>query len=119
MNTEIKFELLPLREYPSVIAKYAADLDEFKREAENIQTVIKRFETIAKGSVTGPNAEQRAKAYQEKLDESKNYQALLAQLEEADVRRVRTEIQLQRLRDEFTVLKLEARLEIARAGVEA
>ncbi|MEH2067884.1 MAG: hypothetical protein V7K47_06910 [Nostoc sp.] len=110
-----------LNKYPSAIATVQSQIHELDVKIERLHQVIKQIEcqidsAIAFDESLRNDAQRKAKR-QQFLEKHQSYWELLEDISDAKACREIKFIELGKLRDEFSVLKLEKQESIARMGV--
>ncbi len=113
-----------LSDYPELIADVATDLNEVDAQIRKLRGIQESYETIADGIAatdnTLKNDSQRRAFKHQYLQDQEDYQQAQTAIEALSRDRYQLSTTLERLRNEFSVAKLEMRLQIATtlAGIE-
>ncbi|PHJ69200.1 hypothetical protein VF14_03445 [Nostoc linckia z18] len=109
-----------LNEYPSAIASVQSRIHELDVQIERLHQVIKQIESQVDSAIAFDeslrNDAQRKAKRQQFLEAHQSYWELQEDISDARAGREINHIELCRLRDEFSVLKLEKQENIARLG---
>lgn len=112
----INMNNLKLEEYPKAILENELKLVDLKEKIKREEKELARLDFEIEKEVafldTLKNENQR-KNYRQELQQSKNYQQILMNLGALDAAKSLVEIDLRFLQNQFSVVKLQARLRIA------
>lgn len=119
LETENKFTL---NQYPDIIAGIDTELLTLDTEVEDLKQCLAKLEAFAEIKVANndklKNDTQRKATKLQLLFDDPQYISLKAELQQQEKARGLKAIELQRVRDQFGIAKLEMKIEIARGAVD-
>jgi hypothetical protein len=122
-HIKLLLKMLKLSEYPSAIADASMAVNDADAQITKLRRLIVQAENAADVEVAYAldlkNDNQRKARRLEILNSDLSYLATLQSLDEGVAEKSKKMAELERLRNEFSVIKLETRLAIAQIGVEA